>query len=70
VIALTFEIMKFGSIFMSSGVALIGLDALVFPFATPQTFEIFGIKRAVPLTRAIGVCVIILSPLLAYLLLE
>lgn len=53
---------------MSSGLALIGLDVLAFPFATPETFSIFGIKKAICVTRVLGVFIILISPLIGYLL--
>lgn len=39
---------------------------MAFPFATPQTFNAFGILKTVWITRVIGLCIIALEPLLDY----
>lgn len=70
-------IMLFVSVFMLSagntetGDSLIGISmsflgviVMVFPFATPQTFDLLGIRKTVLLTRILGVFVIALGPLL------
>jgi hypothetical protein len=68
VITLTCRKLMIGSILMSFGLALFGLDVLLFPFATPETFSIFGIKKAVLLTRILGALIIVLSLWIGYTL--
>ncbi|MDR3644173.1 MAG: hypothetical protein P4M02_03765, partial [Clostridia bacterium] len=41
-------------ILMPAGFMLLGATILFFPFATPQTFELMGIKKTVLVTRGIG----------------
>lgn len=63
---LTVRQMLVGSIWMGASLALLGLIIVLFPFATPQTFNALGIRKTVWITRLIGLCVIALGPLLAY----
>ncbi|MEA4889743.1 MAG: hypothetical protein VB070_09810 [Clostridiaceae bacterium] len=47
-----------GSILFSIGFGLLGLDILLFPFATPQTFDSLGIKKTASLARIIGLVIL------------
>lgn len=59
-----------GSLLLSIGFGLIGLDAVIFPFATPETFRLMGIQRATILTRIIGAAIVACSPLLYFFLMS
>ena len=59
-----------GSILMGSSLALMGLLFLLFPFATPQTFQIFGIKKTIWITRIISIASIALGYMIAVLLIN
>lgn len=52
------------SILIALSFILLGVTAIVFPFATPQTFERFGIKKATLIARILGACIVVLGPLL------
>ena len=52
---------------MGSSLALMGLTMLLFPLATPQTFEIFGIYKTIWITRILGICVIIIGVIITML---
>jgi hypothetical protein len=58
--------MGVGGIIMGGSVSLLGAVTAVFPFATPQTFAMLGIHKTVMLTRALGIAVTALGPVLAY----
>ena len=47
------------------GYALIGLTVCVFPFATPQTVQMLGIRKVELLARIIGIIIIATTPILA-----
>lgn len=64
------EVKIAGAALMGSALSLLGLTALLAPFATPQTYQLFGIKKTTRVTRIIGACVIILGPLLFILLIR
>ncbi len=66
VILLSIKHMWNGSIFMGVSISLLGLIVLLFPFATPQTFSFLGIRKAIWVTRLIGIGVMALGPFLAY----
>jgi len=51
------------------GFVLIGLDCILFPFAKPQMFAMYGIKKTILTTRIIGIFLIALAPIF-WLLLE
>lgn len=59
-----------GSLLLSISFGLIGLDIVIFPFATPETFRLLGIKRTTILTRVIGAVVVVCSPLLYFYLMS
>ncbi len=44
-----------------AGVFVIGLTALLFPFVTPQTVKIFGLRRGMMLGRLLGVILLVLG---------
>ena len=52
-----------GLVLLCAGWSLLGLTICVFPLATPQTFQLLGIKKTVKLTRVIGVLIIATTPL-------
>ena len=52
---------KLGYILIGTGLILIGLTLMFFPFATPQTFKILGIEKGKTIVRVLGVLVIILG---------
>ncbi len=47
-----------GSVLFSIGFGLLGFDILLFPFATPQTFDMLGIKKSVNMARVIGLIIL------------
>lgn len=59
-----------GGILMGAAFAVLGITALLFPFATPQTFAIFGIRKTLWLTRGLGLFCILIAPLIALLLIN
>jgi hypothetical protein len=52
---------------MAAGIALMGLIMAIFPFGTPQTFELWGIRKTVLCVRIVGVVFIVISPRLLHL---
>jgi len=50
----------FADILISTGVLFVamGITLSVFPFCTPQTFDMLGVKGTIKLARAIGVIMI------------
>ena len=66
VFVLTAKNLWLGGILLGSGFALLGLTVIIFPFGTPQTFELFGIRKTLWIVRIMGVIVILLSPLMAF----
>ena len=54
------------AVFFASGLAALGLICLLFPFATPETFSLLGIKKTVLAVRVMGVVIILASPLVAF----
>lgn len=56
-----------GAAFMGSALVLLGLTSLLTPFATPQTYQLFGIRKTTRITRIIGICVMLLGPVLVLL---
>lgn len=68
-IFLTISKMWIGSILLGTGFALLGLTVLIMPLATPKTFSMFGIKKTLIITRFVGLCIIIICPLLVLFLL-
>lgn len=59
-----------GGILMGLDFVLLGLTITIFPFATPQTFSIFGIKKTLFIVRIFGIILIALSPLLVLFLIS
>lgn len=59
-----FKMKLLGNILLGLSLFLMGLTFLLFPFATPQTFQMLGIKKTIWLVRIIGICIIVLSPLI------
>lgn len=66
VFLLSLKHMWMGSLLMGASFVLLGLLVILFPFATPQTFDLLGIKKTVWVTRLLGLCVMALGPLLTY----
>ncbi|MDP4152778.1 MAG: hypothetical protein Q8865_04950 [Bacillota bacterium] len=48
------------------GLSLLGLTALLFPFATPETFSMLGIKKAAIITRILGAAIMIAGAILMF----
>lgn len=48
------------------GVVVLGITAIVFPFSTPQTIGLLGIKKSIIVVRIVGM-VLIIAALLWYL---
>lgn len=48
-------------IIMGCGMILFGLTMLVFPFASQNTFSRFGIRRALLVTRILGIIIAVLG---------
>lgn len=57
-----------GGILMASGFVALGVTAILFPFATPQTFSMFGIRKARKITKVLGICLIAMGPVLGLLM--
>lgn len=55
-----------GAVGTGASFSLLGLIIVLFPFATPQTFAMLGIRGTLRLTRLIGIVMVLLGPLLAY----
>lgn len=66
VILLSMRRMQPGAYAMGAAMSLLGLIILLFPFATPQTFNLLGIRKTVWFVRLLGVAIIALGPLTAY----
>lgn len=64
------EVKTAGAALMGSAVVLLGLTSVLFPFATPQTYRLFGIKKTTRVTRIIGTCAVLLGLLLVALLIQ
>jgi hypothetical protein len=50
--------------FRPAGVFVIGLTVLLFPFVTPQTVKIFGLRKGMMLGRVIGVILLVMGLIL------
>lgn len=59
-----------GSAVFSAGFGLFGFDVFLFPFATPQTFDLLGIRGTAALARVLGAAIVAASPFLAYAILH
>ena len=55
-----------GSILFGSSLSLLGLIVTIFPFATPQTFAMLGVRRTLLVTRLLGVVIFLSGPLMAW----
>ncbi|AFA50078.1 hypothetical protein [Acetobacterium woodii] len=66
VFLLSLKNMWLGSLLMGSSFGLLGLLVILFPFATPQTFDLLGIQKTISVTRLLGLFVLALGPLLTY----
>jgi hypothetical protein len=53
------------AVFIACGFAALGLVCLLFPFATPETFSLWGVRKTALIVRIIGAVMILASPLLA-----
>lgn len=56
-----------GPIATGAGVAALGLLVVVYPFSTPQTVRMLGIRRARAVTRGLGVATIVVGAVIAVL---
>ena len=52
-----------GSVLFCIGWSSVGLSLFAFPFATPQTSQLFGLRNAVRIVKILGIAVIALTPL-------
>ena len=55
---------QIGIILLCFGWVLLGLTICVFPFATPQTFQMLGIQKTELLVRIFGIIIIATTPIL------
>ena len=69
VILMGVKVTAAGSILMGAALVLLGLTTYLMPFATPQTFEMFCVRTALRVTRAIGVGAAVLGIAFAVLVL-
>jgi hypothetical protein len=58
VFVLSAQVKLIGGLLMGTGFSLMGLTVVLFPFATPQTFSMLNIRKAVRYTRLIGICAV------------
>ena len=56
-----------GSMLFCAGWAAVGVTMIVFPFATPQTSQLMGIRKSTVLVRVIGIALLIMTPLFWFL---
>ena len=47
-----------------AGVSVIGLTVLLFPFVTPQTVQIFGLRKGMLLGRLLGIILVVMGLIL------
>jgi len=57
-----------GSIMFCLGWAVIGLTMYIFPFVTPQTSQMMGIRKAIWVAKIIGIILIATTPLFWFML--
>ncbi|MFH0948031.1 MAG: hypothetical protein V1833_03435 [Elusimicrobiota bacterium] len=50
---------------VGSDISLIGILIIIFPFATPETVAILGVKKSIILMRVVGIVLLILGLLIA-----
>ena len=57
-----------GALSMGLSLVLMGATVFFFPFATPQTYEMFCLKTALRITKGIGIAVAVLGVVFAVLM--
>jgi hypothetical protein len=50
-----------GAVLMGLSLVLMGATVFFFPFATPQTYEMFSLKTALRITKILGIVVAVLG---------
>ena len=48
-----------GTLILAAGVALTGITIVLFPFVTPETISLFGVRRSIVIARVTGVLVVL-----------
>ncbi|MDF2855357.1 MAG: hypothetical protein K0Q87_1208 [Neobacillus sp.] len=56
------------AVLLAAGFILLGVTLLLFPFATPESFDKWGIKKTAKIVKALGIFIIMLGPALALFL--
>ena len=51
------------TILLCIGWGLLGLTICVFPLATPETFQLLGVKKTIRLVRVVGCLLILITPI-------